>query len=112
LAGRWTAEAVARRGKALQRGYDGRRKKDSKDMHWVVTIECTSKKIANKVISAIKVAELPPSLSTKVRGSIRKWRPDKDYGYEKREREETQAQWAHGGEDNGAGQAEYTTRQR
>jgi hypothetical protein len=52
-------------------------------MHWIVTIECASKKIANKVISTIKVAELPPSLSTKVRGSIRKWRPDKDYGYEK-----------------------------
>jgi hypothetical protein len=71
---------VARRDKALQRGYDGRRTKDPKEMPWVVTIECASKKIANKVISAIRVAELPPGLSTKARGSIRKWRPDKDYG--------------------------------
>jgi hypothetical protein len=49
----------------------------------MVAIECASKKIANKVISTIKVAELPPSLSTKVRGSVRKWRPDRDYGHEK-----------------------------
>ena len=40
-------------------------------------------KIANKVISTTKVAELPPSLSTKVRGSVRKWRPDRDHGGEK-----------------------------
>jgi hypothetical protein len=75
--------AMHRRDKALQRGYDERRTKNSKYMPWMVTIDCASKKIANKVISTIKIAELPPSLSTKVRGSIRKWRPDKDYGHEK-----------------------------
>ena len=51
-------------------------------MPWVVTIECANKRVANKVISTIKVADLPSSLSTKVRGSIRKWRPG-NYGHEK-----------------------------
>ena len=74
---------VPRRDRALMRGNDGRRVRDSKEAPWTVAIQCTSKKIANKVISAIKVAELPPSLSTKVRGSVRKWRPDREFGGEK-----------------------------
>jgi hypothetical protein len=74
---------VARRDKVLQRGNDGRRTKDSKEAPWTVAIQCANKKIAYKVISIIKVAELPPSLSTKVRRSVRKWRPDRDYGGEK-----------------------------
>jgi hypothetical protein len=53
------------------------------DGGWWRSNALCSKKIANKVISTIKVAELPPSLSTKVRGSVRKWRPDRDYGHEK-----------------------------
>jgi hypothetical protein len=48
-----------------------------------VAIQCANKKIAHKVISTTKAAELPPSLSTKVRGSVRKWRPDRDLGGEK-----------------------------
>jgi hypothetical protein len=76
---------VPRRDKALQRCKDGRRTKDSKDMPWIVTTKCADKKIANKVISNIKVAELPPSLSPKTRGSIRKWRPDNN-GYTRKRR--------------------------
>jgi hypothetical protein len=83
---KWMEDGVLstapRRDKALQRGKDGRRTRDSKDMPWVVTTECADKNIANKVISNIKAAELPPNLSPKARGSIRKWRPD-NHGYEK-----------------------------
>jgi hypothetical protein len=74
---------VARRDKPLQRGNDGRRTRDSKEAPWTVTIQCANKKIAYKVISTTKAVELPPSLSTKVRGSVRKWRPDRDHGGEK-----------------------------
>jgi hypothetical protein len=42
-----------------------------------------NKRVANKVISTTRVADLPSGLSTKARGSIRKWRADKDGGYEK-----------------------------
>ena len=55
-----------------------------------------AKKIAHKVISTIKVAELPPSLSTKVRGSVRKWRPDRDLGGEKEKKRK------HGGQQAAA----------
>jgi hypothetical protein len=41
-----------------------------------------NKRVASKVISITRAADLPPSLSIKVRGSIRKWRADKE-GYEK-----------------------------
>jgi hypothetical protein len=64
VARRWIAEyrAQTRQG-AAERGKDGRRTKDSKNMPWVVTTECADgKKVANKVISTTKAADLPPSL--------------------------------------------------
>ena len=67
---------VPRRDRALQRGQDGRRAIESKAQPWP-KIECTNRVVANKAISAIRIADLPASLSTKARGSIRKWRPDK-----------------------------------
>jgi hypothetical protein len=62
----------------------GRRTRKTCPGCWVVAIECADKKVANKVISTTKVADLPPSLSTKARGSIRKWRPDNNVGTRKR----------------------------
>jgi hypothetical protein len=61
---------------------------------WTVTIECASKKIANKVILTIKVAELPPRLLTKARGSLRKWRPGRDCGHEKEKKRKHNGQTA------------------
>jgi hypothetical protein len=74
---------VPRRDRALQRGNDGRGLRESKEAPWTVTTHCASKQIAHKVTSTTKVADLPPSLSTKVRGSVRKWGPDRDRGEEK-----------------------------
>jgi hypothetical protein len=68
--------------------------------------------VANKVISTIRIADLLASLSTKVRGSIRKWRPDqrKD-GYEKDKKRKSDGRTT--AEKNvGAGPAEDAARQR
>jgi hypothetical protein len=94
---------VPRRDRALLRGNDGRRVRDSKEAPWTVTIQCASRKIANKVISTIKVAELPPYLSTKVRGSVRKWRPDRATGGEKEKKRK------HGGQQAAAVMAPNST---
>jgi hypothetical protein len=42
--------------------------------------------VANKVISNIKIADLPANASTKARGSIRKWRADATSGGHEKDR--------------------------